>query len=138
MTGAVVAALFLPVALDRDGLPLSTYPMYSSARPAEVTLVTAYGLDAVGERSTLSLGVIGNSDDPLVVAGELRSAVRGGRAEDRCDEIAGRAAVSGSVSEAVVEVEIVSERYDVVDRVDSSAPPIERTIHATCRVERSG
>lgn len=137
VTGAVVLALFAPVALDRDGLPLSTYPMYSSARPSEVTLVTAYGLDVAGQQSTLSLGVIGRSDDPLVVAGELRAAVRADRADARCGEIADRAAASRAVDESVVEIEIVSERYDVVDRVESSAPPIERTVHATCAVERA-
>lgn len=138
VTAAVVGALFVPVALDRDGLPLSTYPMYSSARPAEVTLVTAYGLDEAGEQVTLSLGVIGRSDDPLVVAGELRSAVRADRADDRCEEIAGRAATAGSLDDSVVGIEIVSERYDVVDRVESSAAPLDRTVHATCPLDEGG
>ena len=32
MTAAVVAALFVPVVLDRDDFPLATYPMYSRER----------------------------------------------------------------------------------------------------------
>ena len=91
-TAAVVGAVVAPVALDRDGFPLSTYPMYSSARGDQVTLATAQAVDAEGGASTLTLGVIGESDDPLVVAGELRDAIGDGRARQRCEDIAGRAA----------------------------------------------
>ncbi len=45
---AVVILLVLPVALDADDLPLSTYPMYSRARQAEVDFVTAHAVDADG------------------------------------------------------------------------------------------
>lgn len=125
--------MFLPVALDRDGLPLSTYPMYSSARPDEVTLVTAYGIGSDGRRGTLTLDAIGRSDDPLVVAGELRAAVRAGRADGACREIAARVQRDRRFS-AVAEIEVVGERYDVVTQVVDDAGPIERDIHATCVV----
>jgi hypothetical protein len=77
-----------PVVLDRDDFPLSTYPMYSRARLREQSLVTAVGVDAAGDRSRLSLEVIGASDDPLIVAAELRSAIADGRADERCAAIA--------------------------------------------------
>jgi hypothetical protein len=84
ITAGVVAALVAPVVLDRDGFPLSTYPMYSRVRGDEVTLRNRPGRRPDGSPSALTLGVIGDSDDPLIVAGELRDAIRGGRADQRC------------------------------------------------------
>ena len=55
----------------------------------EVTLPAALALTDQGTEERLSLGVIGASSDPLIVAGELRTAIRNGRAVERCEEIAG-------------------------------------------------
>ena len=92
ITAGVVGALVAPVVFDRDGFPFSTYPMYSRVRPDVLTFATAQAVDADGTATTLTLGIIGDSDDPLIVAGELRDAIRNGRADQRCDEIASRAA----------------------------------------------
>ena len=45
ITAGVVGALVAPVVLDRDGFPLSTYPMYSRARGDAVTFATAQAVD---------------------------------------------------------------------------------------------
>ena len=95
-TVAVVALMVMPVVLDRDSFPLSTYPMYSRARPAEVTIPSAIGFDEAGDEHRLTLRVIGASDDPLIVAGELRTAIAQGRADGRCETIATRASSGGS------------------------------------------
>jgi len=134
VTAAVTAAILLPVAIDRDGLPLSTYPMYSRTRGEQVSLVTARAVAADGDVSTLSLGVIGESDDPLVVAGELRAAIGDGRAEQRCRAIAERAAGWSGLADGVVAVEVVTERHDVVERATGDAGLVERTVHARCEV----
>lgn len=134
MTAGVVAALLAPVVLDADGFPLSTYPMYSRTRGAEVSLVTARAIDAGGNASTLSLGVIGESDDPLIVAGELRDAVRDGRAEDRCAGIAERAARWDDLPADAAEIVVVTELHDVVVRVEGGDSLVERTVHARCEV----
>ena len=136
MTAAVVGALVAPVALDRDGFPLSTYPMYSSARGDQVTLATAQAVDAEGGASTLTLGVIGESDDPLVVAGELRDAIGDGRARQRCEDIAGRAARWDGLPRDTVAIEVVTERHDVVAQVEGSDSLVDRTVHARCEVSR--
>ena len=134
MTAAVTGALVLPVVIDRDGLPLSTYPMYSSSRGEQVSLVTARAVADDGSVSTLSLGVIGESDDPLVLAGELRAVIRDGRAEQRCREIARRAAEWDGLADDAVAVQIVTERHDVVERATGDASLVERTVHARCEV----
>ena len=136
VTAAVVGALVAPVALDRDGFPLSTYPMYSSARGDQVTLATAQAVDPEGGASTLTLGVIGESDDPLVVAGELRDAIDDGRVRQRCEDIAGRAARWDGLPGDTVAIEVVTERHDVVAQVEGGDSLVDRTVHARCEVPR--
>lgn len=140
VTAGILGLLVLPVGLDRDGLPLSTYPMYSRARPSEVGFATAFGLDASGDRVTLGLDVIGRSDDPLVVAGELRAAIRAGRADVRCREIAGRLAAPDADRGAPVAVEIVTIRHDVIGFVerDGDVEPVSETVHHRCEVDEAG
>ena len=134
VTAGVVAALVAPVALDRDSFPLSTYPMYSRSRAKAVTFATAQAVDANGVTSTLTLGVIGDSDDPLIVAGELRDAIRDGRAGERCEEISERAAVWSGLPTEISSIEVVTERHDVVVRVEGGQSLVERTVHASCEV----
>lgn len=134
VTAGVVAALVAPVVLDRDGFPLSTYPMYSRTRGETVALVTAQGVAAGGDTSILTLSVIGGSDDPLIVAGELRAAVRDGRSEQRCAEIATRASRWERLPDEVIAIEVVTERHDVVAQVKGHASLSERTVHARCEV----
>ncbi len=132
ITAGVVSALVAPVLLDADGFPLSTYPMYSQARGDEVTLATARAVDGRGEHSTLSLGVIGDSDDPLIVAGELRTAISDGNAARRCEEIARRAARWSGLPAGSVSIEVVTERHDVVAQVEGRPSLLDRTVHASC------
>lgn len=134
VTAGVVAALVAPVAFDRDGFPLSTYPMYSRARGQSVSFATAQAVDADGVKSTLTLGVIGDSDDPLIVAGELRDVIRDDRADQRCEEIARRAAVWGGLPTGATSIEVVTERHDVVVQVEGGESLLERTVHASCQV----
>lgn len=136
VTVGVLAALVSPVVLDADGIPLSTYPMYSRARPATSTIYTAQ-LVRDGERLALSFETIGASDDPLVVAGELRAAVGAGRADVRCAEIADRAAgriAHGGGAQPDDRIEVVSERHDTVAFVEGGESLLERTVHASCEV----
>lgn len=134
VTCLVTGALIAPVLFDADGYPLSTYPMYSRARSEVVTLATAQAIDADGSPRTLSLRVVGESDDPLIVAGELRTAISDGRAEQRCAEIASRAIGWSGLPDDAVAIEVVTERHDVVDRALGGDSLAERTVHARCEV----
>jgi hypothetical protein len=132
ITVGVVGALVAPVLLDRDSFPLSTYPMYSRSRGDAVTFATAQAVDEAGSTTTLTLAVIGDSDDPLIVAGELRDAIRDGRAQQRCEEIAARAARWSGLPSQTSKIEVVTERHDVVAQVEGAASLLEREVHATC------
>lgn len=131
-TVAVIVAMVTPVILDRDSFPLSTYPMYSRARSVAVTIPTAVGVDGDGSEHRLSLDLIGASDDPLIVAGELRTAIAQGRAADRCRAIAARVSNSPAAELGLVRIEVVMERHNVVDQVTGEPSLLDRTIHAHC------
>ena len=130
VTVAVLAALIAPVLLGRDSFPLSTYPMYSQQRGDTVELYTAVGVDPDDEIRRLGLRVIGDSDDPLIVASLIRQAARTGSAalEPLCDDIADRA------PEDVVRVEVVAERHDVVARTRGNPSLVSRTVLVDCEV----
>jgi hypothetical protein len=135
VTTFVVALMVWPVVVDRDSFPLSTYPMYSRARPAEVTIPSAIGFDEAGGEHRLTLRVIGDSDDPLIVAGELRTAIAQGRAPGRCESIAARASDGLADELGLVRIEVVMERHDVVAQVAGEPSLLDRTVHADCAVE---
>jgi len=130
VTSLIGVAMLSPVVRNQDSFPLSTYPMYSKLRSNEVSFVTAQGIDPAGETHTLSLSIIGASDDPLIVFGELRAAVADGRAGERCEEIADRVGFTDFVA-----IEIVTERHDTIDQVEGSPSLLSRTVHVRCDVE---
>lgn len=135
LTGMVVALLGAPVALDRDDFPLSTFPMYSRTRGSESTFVTAHGITADGERRHLTPTLIGESDDPLIVVGELRAVLAAEGGDRRCGEIASRVARRADLA-SVVAIEVVSERHDTVARTRDESSLLNREIEARCEVGR--
>jgi hypothetical protein len=135
VTAVVFAALLAPVLLDRDSFPLSTYPMYSSVRSGESTLLTARGVASDGSSRELTPTLIGDSDDPLVVVGRLRAALSVGRGDVRCAEIAERVLMRSEFDDVVV-IEIASERHDTVARTLDQKSLIDREVRAACDVRR--
>lgn len=125
----VTGLLFVPVVIDRDSYPLATYPMYARTRSAEVSFVTAQGVRSDGEIVRLSLAEIGASDDPLVVAGELRAAVRRGEAQARCAAIASRVD-----DDRIEQIELVTERHNTLIALDGGDSLLNRRVHASCPV----
>lgn len=110
----------------RDSFPLSTYPMFSLARPAETTVSTAVGFGSDGERMTLSPRTISGTREVIQAAGTVAQAISSGTADELCREI-----LAGAPS-TVATIEIVTERYDVVAYFDGATEPLERAVHARC------
>ncbi|MEM9652661.1 MAG: hypothetical protein AAGA65_11225 [Actinomycetota bacterium] len=142
VTIAVLVALLVPAVLDRDSFPHSTYPMYARSRGDVVSIDTATGTTPDGREERLSLAVIGNSDDPLIVAALVRDAVRSGQGEldALCSGIADRLAAgrAGTADDSAAEgpdrISVVSERHNVVDRAAGRPSLVSREVHATCPV----
>lgn len=132
VTLAVLAALAMPVLLDRDSYPLSTYPMYSRQRSSTISFVVASGVRADGERIRLGLDIVGGSDDPLIVSALTRQAAADGpegtarlcaRIAARLRSLLSSTGSSSAHSEAAaapVAVEVVRETHDTVARATGS------------------
>jgi len=121
-----LALLASPAIRNHDSFPLSTYPIYASARPREATFVTARGERADGSVRRLSMEVIARTDDPLIASSRVADAVAGGRAGELCAEIAARS------PQDVVAVVVVRERHDVVDAARGDESLLSREELARC------
>jgi hypothetical protein len=128
---AVVAAVALPALRNRDSYPLSTYPVYATARGRVASLDTAVAVEENGRWSRLSLPVIAETDDPLIAEDRVGDLIADGLASQLCAEIARRARTEVN-GVAVVAIEVVTERLDVVEVASGRHPPHERTVHARC------
>jgi hypothetical protein len=136
MIVAVLAAVVSPAFRLRDSYPLSTYPVYATARARTGVLNTAIGIDIDGDWHRLSLGLIADTDDPLIAEDRVGDAIRDGRSDALCVAIASRAAEAGSADEnpRLAAIEVVRERLDLVQVAAEGAPPLSRTVHARCKV----
>ena len=124
----VVVVGIVPLVLDRDSFPLSTYPMFSSRRTPTGSVDTAVMVvDGVVERLTPSQ--IAGTDEVIIAAEVVSNSIRAGDADDLCREIAARSTSRGRI-------EIVTERYDALRWYEGDREPISRTVHATCEASR--
>jgi hypothetical protein len=128
VVAAVLVVLVLPLVRNHDSFPLSTYPMYAGTRSGVETLPAVLSTDRDGRVERLSTATIARSDDPLITTALLRQAIRSGRAETLCGEIA-RRAPSGTVT-----IEVVEERLDLVASAAGDDEVLDRTVHARCPV----
>ena len=117
----------------REGFPLSPYPMFATPRPPVARVESAIGIDAAGQPHLLSPELIGGSSRINLVSSGLRARIHAGDAAGQCAEIAER--VAASERDAIVMVEVASERIDVVAAV-AGAPPVRRRVHARCPVPK--
>lgn len=109
-----------------DSFPLSTYPMFSLARPQETTVSSAAGYDSAGQRITLAPTVVGGTREVIQAAGTVIQAIRSQSTDELCREVLAQADAE------VVAVEIVTETYDVIAYFDGQEEPLQRTVHARC------
>jgi hypothetical protein len=136
----VIGAMLSPV-LQRppvDGFPLSTYPMFSHPRGPTAKIHTVLGITADGEAEVLSPRLIGG-DPWSSLASRVTSEAARSRAKRRalCETVAARVAADPDRASRYVELEFVSEVYDVADyfvRGDTGAE--RRKLLARCPVPR--
>ena len=124
---AIVVAVAVPVLGSpfRDSFPLSTYPMFSVARPQQATVNSAVGFDAAGDELTLRPLDIGGTREVIQAAATVSRAISRGESAALCEEVLAK------VPKAAV-IEIVTETYDVVAYFDDNEEPLQRIVHARC------
>lgn len=111
---------------SNDSFPLSTYPMFSLARPRQTTVSSAVAYDASANRLTLSPSVVGGTGEVIQAAGTVVQAINSGTAQQLCQELLADTPIE------VVAVEIVTETYDVIDYFDGNEDPLASVLHARC------
>ena len=128
----VVLAVLAPLvgSPERDGYPLSTYPMFArdGGDTARIDTVVGRGVDE--ERHRLSPELIAGSDEPVLAAETVRFAVRDGTTTALCAEVAARLDDAGS---ELVAVEVVTEAHDL-DRPGDTRGLLEVVVHERCPV----
>jgi hypothetical protein len=124
----VLAAVASPAVRDRDSFPLSTYPIYATARGDVVPISTAVGIDTAGRTQTLDMATIADTDDPLIAESLVEREIRAGRADQLCAEIAQRA------PREIDAIEVVEEHHDVVAHASGDVSLVQRAVHARCQV----
>ena len=120
----------VPVVLDRDSYPVSTYPMFSERRTTTETVDTAI-LVVDGRQRRLSPSAIADTDEVILAAATVSDAIATGSADVLCQEIAGRVDGAG-------EIEVVTEQYDSVRWYEGDKLPLARVVHATCPTGQDG
>jgi hypothetical protein len=130
VTPVVVAVVLLPAVTGDDSFPVSTYPMYAFVRSRSERFATVLGESATGGSAPLPIRVVADTDDPLIAAALVRTAIRNGSADQLCEQVAAR------VGDEVERVLVVEEVHDVVARAAGAPSLKERVVHATCEVDR--
>lgn len=137
VVGAVaLAALAWPVVRrpPTDSFPLSTYPMFTQERPRVTAVDLAVGVDDTGGDVRLDPGLVGGTVEVIQAVATVGRAISDGSADDLCAEVAERVGRSGR--DEVVEILVVTDRYDVVEALVDPGPPQDRLVHARCEVPR--
>jgi hypothetical protein len=133
---ALVIALtgVVPVALDRDSFPLSTFPMFSADIDSTQSIATAVAVRSDGSTVRLVPEVIAGTTIVNQAVTVVADAIASGRADRFCTEIAGR--VAAGAPTGAVAVEVVTETYDAPAWFDGDRQPVARQVHARCEVPR--
>jgi hypothetical protein len=124
----------VPLALDRDSLPLSTFPMFSAAIDSTQSIATAVGVTADGATVRLVPELIGGTTVVSQAVAVVGDAIATGRADELCTDIARR--VGGGGPADAVAVEVVTETYDAPAWFDGDRQPVDRQVQARCEVAR--
>ncbi len=131
----VVVIGVVPLILDRDSYPLSTYPMFSSRRSSIEPVHTAVAVEADGSIRRLSPTQISGNDEIIIAAQIVRDAIVRDGGAVLCDDIAQR------VVDSVVDgssIQIVTERFDAIEWYQGRRDPISRVVHTSCTVPGTG
>jgi hypothetical protein len=135
---AATGLVLSPLASDRDGFPLSRYPMFAEKRGAITVLEEVVGVRGDGSELTLGPKFLGTRE-VLQARAHLERAVRAGAgpAEALCAEIAERARAEPRLG--VDRVEIRTVRHDAFAYFrDPAHEPLARQVRARCLVHPSG
>ena len=133
VSAALLVALWWPLVAKRDSFPLSTYPMFSRERAAEIDVDHVIGVLADGGREPVPPSLVADGE-VLQTRVLVRGAVQRGRDATRelCRAVAERAGTR------YLELEVRSDRYQVLGYFAGNREPVTSRVHARCRPPEGG
>lgn len=123
---ATCLTFLAPALTGDDDFPISSHPMYATARSDRAELITAEAFDSTGAVVPLTMEVIAATDDPLIAEQRMRNAAASDDADGTCRAIADRA------PDSVTRIEIVAVVYDLRAFVSGETTPATRQALAEC------
>lgn len=135
VTIATLGAVLSPVVRDTDGFPLSNYPMFSSRRDSAVQIHHVVAWSREGAHRPVSPELVG-TDEIMQAHRTIKIAVRQGRADSLCREVAKRIARDTRAWLDVDALVVRTDRYDAVAYFQVGPKPLRTTVRAQCEVPR--
>jgi hypothetical protein len=126
----MLVAVASPLWHGEDDYPLSTYPMFSKARPAEIDIEHLVGVSADGRERKLPPSLVMRGE-VLEAKVAISSAIARQEAAALCAAVAQRAP---GFDPTLVRVEVRSDRYRVRSYFAGDRSPLASQVHARCRV----
>jgi hypothetical protein len=137
LAAVIVVVGVVPLALDRDSFPLSTYPMFSTRRGTDEVVDTAVVVEADGTVRRLDPQRIAGTEEIILATATVGQAISSGTTETLCAEIAARVARGAEASSnGPRTVQVVTERFDALAWYEGDRTPLERRVHSECPVPR--
>jgi hypothetical protein len=130
VAGIVLVVGVVPLALDRDSFPLSTYPMFSSRRTSTESVETAIIVDASGRITRIDPSDIAGTDEVILAAVTVSDALRDETTDLLCQDIVERL---GDRLSAAAQVQIVTEVYDAIEWYRGERTPLSTVVHTDCQ-----
>lgn len=134
---AAVAGVVLWPAIahpDRDGFPLSTYPMFSTPRDDVAELSSVVGIDTSGAQRWLDPRLINGTREVVEAAAVVDAEIGAGEAPRLCAAVAERVRQRGGDVADLDHLEVVSFSFDAVGWFGGRREPLTRDVHASCPV----
>ncbi len=132
LAGLVASPLF--GAFPGDSFPVSTYPMFASARSSEVLMPHAIAYTADGEERRVRPHDVAN-DEVIQAFSTIRQAIRQG--QEAVDQLCQHIAQNVARHDDVVTVQIVTSHYDALEYFDGDKEAKDRWIEGECAVAPS-
>lgn len=135
LVGAVLWPMFRSP--PKDSFPLSTFPMFSHHRPAQMDIDHVVAVNTKRQPRVVPPGMVAGSE-VLQTKVAIAHAVRRGRGASLklCRDVAARLATSDDYAD-VVFVEVRRDRYDVLGYFSGEPKPLSSRVFARCVVRRT-
>ncbi|MCA9636356.1 MAG: hypothetical protein KC420_10055, partial [Myxococcales bacterium] len=111
-----------------------SYPMFARDRPQVAVVHHVVAVADDGRHRPIPPPLIAN-DEVLQAAATIGTAIHRRRSPQLCRQVAERVAADPRWQDFTW-LEVATDRYDVLDYFSTSTRPLERDIHARCRIRR--